>query len=167
MSRTMCTRRTVGSLLVAAAALFVAIPAASAQVFLQQGKKNGVAFVGGGIGLTELAALKAREGEFTLKLVFTLVEGNYLAGVDVAVRDAKGRTVAELANTGPVFMANLPPGTYTVTAKSRKRELTRKVQIGKRLRIEYLRWPSVAKEDYVTAADEPERKPAAARAAKP
>lgn len=167
MSRTICTRRTVGSLLVAAA-LFAAMPLASAQVFLQQGKtKDGVAFVGGGIGLTELAALKAREGEFTLKLVFTLVEGNYLAGVDVVVRDAKGRTVAELANTGPVFMANLPPGTYTVSAKSRKRELTRKVQIGKRLRIEYLRWPSVAKEDFVAAVDEPERKPAAARAAKP
>jgi hypothetical protein len=52
-------------------------------------------------GEAELAALAAREKEFNLKLVFSLVQGNYVADVDVTVSDAKGAKVIERSANGP------------------------------------------------------------------
>ncbi len=58
------------------------------------------------------------------------------------VRDARGTVVLDQADTGPVLLAMLPAGTYTVTATSEGREQVRKVQVGKGMRTEYLRWPA-------------------------
>ena len=75
-----------------------------------------MSFISGGVGENSVAALKAREGEFNLKLVFTLTEGAYLADVGVKITDAGGKTVIEHVTDGPIFMARLPAGTYTVAA---------------------------------------------------
>src|SRR5512146_553785 len=74
-----------------------------------------VPFASGGIGLDSQESLKAREKEFNLKLVFTLVEGNYLSDVDVTIRDAAGRNLLEQVADGPFFLARLPAGTYSVS----------------------------------------------------
>src|SRR5688572_10076755 len=78
--------------------------------------RDGVSFVSGGVGENSVAALRARESEFNLKLVFTLTEGEYLADVGVKISDTAGKTVIEHVTDGPIFMARLPPGTYTVAA---------------------------------------------------
>ena len=101
-----------------------------------------VAYVSGGIGVASQESLKAREQEFNLKLVFTLVEGNYLADVNVAVKDAAGKSVVEHLADGPIFMARLPAGAYAVSATYNGVAQTREVKLGERLRTEYLRWPS-------------------------
>ncbi len=132
-----------GALLLALAA---AGAAAQSQVTLQQGKSGQVSWVAGGTRTAEIDALAAQEQGHALKLIFTLTAGNYLAGVDVKVRDAKGTVVLEQADTGPVLLARLPPGAYTVTATSEGREQVRKVQVGKGLRTEYLRWPATDKD---------------------
>ena len=91
----------------------------------------------------------AREKEFNLKLVFTLVEGNYLADVDVTVKDAKGKTMIRHVADGPFFMAKLPAGTYSVTAVYEGKGQTRKVTVREeKLRTEYIRWPSNPKTDF-------------------
>ncbi|MCE2948347.1 MAG: T9SS type A sorting domain-containing protein [bacterium] len=120
--------------------------AAQPQVTLQQGKSGQVSWVAGGTHTAEIDALAEQEKGHALKLIFTLTAGNYLAGVDVTVRDAKGTVVLEQADTGPVLLAKLPPGAYTVTATSEGREQVRKVQVGKGLRTEYLRWPATDKD---------------------
>src|SRR5687768_12563690 len=56
---------------------------------------EGVEYVSGGIGENAQQQLNERAKDFNLKLVFTLNEGNYIADVNVAVKDAKGRTVVE------------------------------------------------------------------------
>ena len=38
-----------------------------------------IAYITGGIGLTEREQLKALEKDFNLKLMFTLIEGNYIS----------------------------------------------------------------------------------------
>jgi hypothetical protein len=101
-----------------------------------------VPFVSGGIGIAEQEALRAREAEFNLKLVFTLVEGNYVADVRVLVRDGKGGVMIDHLASGPIFLARLPAGTYTIDATYRDRTVTRKVAVDGRLHTEYLRWPS-------------------------
>ena len=110
---------------------------------------SGIAHLSGGIGVAEQESIKAREKEFNLKLVFTLVEGNYLADVGVAVKDGAGKTVLEDVASGPFFLAKLAPGKYTIAATYDGKTVKRNVQVGgKSLRTEYLRWPSNPETDY-------------------
>jgi hypothetical protein len=107
-----------------------------------------VEVIADGVGETAQAGLKAIEGRYNLKLVFTLVEGNYLADVSVAIRDAQGRTVAERVAEGPILMARLPAGTYAVAAAYGGKTVERKVRVGGGLRTEYFRWPSTPGVDF-------------------
>lgn len=108
-----------------------------------------VPHVSGGIGEDEQKSLQAREGEFNLKLVFTLLEGNYLADVSVTVTDAANRKIIEHRATGPFFMAKLPAGQYRIEASHEGKTVARKVSVGARgLRTEYLRWASNPATDF-------------------
>ncbi|MBI4194317.1 MAG: carboxypeptidase regulatory-like domain-containing protein [Betaproteobacteria bacterium] len=111
--------------------------------------QNNVSFISGGVGLDSEERLKAREKEFSLKLVFTLIEGNYVADVGVKVADAAGRTLVEHVADGPFFLAKLPAGSYSVTATHEGRTHSRKVKVAERLRTEYFRWPSNPQTDFV------------------
>jgi hypothetical protein len=116
-------------------ALLIAAPVAAAT-------QSGVSFVSGGIGENSVAALKAREKEFNLKLIFTLTEGNYLADVGVRITDAAGRLVVEHVTDGPIFMARLPAGAYNVQATYNGKAQARKISLGDRLQTAYMRWPA-------------------------
>lgn len=118
------------------------------QVTLDEGKSGAVSWVSGGVNRAEIDVLHSRQKQFPLKLVFTLTTGNYTAGVDVKIANMKGTTVLETSNTGPMLLANLPRGSYTVTAVSEGRSQTRKVEVGERLRTEYMRWKPT-KDDFV------------------
>ena len=112
-----------------------------------------VSFISGGVGIDSEQQIKAREKEFNLKLVFTLVEGNYLADVGVRVTDSAGKTVIETVAEGPFFLAKLPSGTYTVSATYNGKAQTRKVTVGTRLQTAYLRWPSNPQVDLTLAPE--------------
>lgn len=100
------------------------------------------AIVSGGVGIASQEELKSREREFNLKLVFTLTEGNYVADVDVVIRDAAGKTVVEHEAKGPLVLARLPRGTYTISAMYEGRTQSRKVSVGEGLLTAQFRWPS-------------------------
>ncbi len=118
--------------------------------------QNGVSFITGGIGLDSQAHLKAREQEFNLKLVFTLVEGNYVADVGVTIKDAAGKNVVQLVANGPFLMARLPAGKYAVNAVYDGKMQTRQVEVRDgRLRTEYLRWPSKPGVDFPLPQESP------------
>lgn len=117
------------------------------------GAQPAIPFVSGGIGIAEQEALKAREGEFNLKLVFTLVEGNYIADVRVQMKDGKGAVVVDHLAGGPFFLVRLPQGRYEVNATYHGKMETRDVRIGERLRTEYLRWPSDPQTDFPLPAE--------------
>jgi len=99
-------------------------------------------FVSGGIGANEIAELRAKEGQYNLKLVFSLIEGNYVADVNVVLKDAAGRVVAEHFAQGPIFMARLPGGTYSATVTYQGKTQTRSISVGDKLRTEHFRWAS-------------------------
>lgn len=103
----------------------------------------------GGIGDDELQALRAREKEFNLKLVFSLVQGNYLADVDVVVVNERGAAIIERLNTGPILLARLPAGEYNITVSHDGKTVSRKVRIATgRLRTEHVvRWPADPERD--------------------
>lgn len=113
-----------------------------------------VPVISGGVGEDSVARLQAREKEFNLKLVFALVEGNYLADVGVTISDASGKTLAEHVTDGPIFMARLPAGTYLVTARYSGNAQTRKISVrADRLHTDYLRWPGNPQVDFPGPAD--------------
>jgi len=110
---------------------------------------GGIDFVSGGIGEAEQQQLLAHEGEYNLKLVFTLMEGNYVADVKVTVKNSAGQSVVEHVAGGPFFLAKLPAGRYTVSATYEGRTVTRQVRVSEKpLRTEYLRWPSNPETDH-------------------
>lgn len=113
---------------------------------------EGVKYLMGGIGLEAQERFNARTDDFNLKLVFTLEQGAYIADVGVTVKDAQGRTVVEDVADGPYFMAQLPPGRYTIEARYGGKTVTRNLQVGKDgTRVAYLRWPRNPETDVIAA----------------
>jgi hypothetical protein len=114
--------------------------------------RDGITFVSGGIGLDAQEKLQAQSRDYNLRLVFTLAEGNYLADVNVALTDARGKRLLEHTADGPFFMAKLPAGQYTVTATYGGNTQTRRVSVGTRgLSTVHMRWPSNPQTDFVFA----------------
>ena len=79
---------------------------------------EGVAFVSGGIGQSELKTLHGERGLYTL-WVATLAKGSgaYLSDARLrVVREPDRRVVIEHIMAGPWFFAALPPGRYEIVA---------------------------------------------------
>lgn len=105
-------------------------------------------YMASGVGADEVERLKAREKDFNLKLVFTLVEGNYVSDVAVTVKDKTGNPVLVLFSPGPLVLVKLPRGSYVLEATYENNKQTRKVDVRERLRTEYVRWPSNPQTDF-------------------
>jgi len=107
-----------------------------------------VAVLSGGVGAQEQQALAAREKDFNLKLVFSVMQGNYLANVAVIVRDAKGQALMEHVAQGPLLLAQLPAGIYQVSATHDGKTVNREIRVsGGRLHTEHFRWRANPRED--------------------
>jgi hypothetical protein len=103
---------------------------------------SGVRFLAGQVGADSEASIRAAQKDYNLKLVFTLVEGNYVADVNVAINDASGKTVLQQLVPGPFLLVQLPSGVYEVSAAYEGKPSSRKVRVGTGLTTEYFRWPS-------------------------
>jgi hypothetical protein len=89
-------------------------------------------FVNGGIGKEEADALRAEAADYPLELVFTRHADNrdeFIAEVHLTIRDRDGQVIVDQAQQGPIFLARLPDGTYTVTAEYRGETQTRRVAV--------------------------------------
>jgi len=84
-----------------------------------------VCFVSGGISGDEVSQFKARAKEFLFEIVFVqkaVAEDNnrieeYLAEVQLKIKDSKGNIVVDTTTEGPFFLADLPLGKYQITAE--------------------------------------------------
>lgn len=94
---------------------------------------NGIDYMSGGIGAEERAGFEAAKAKFDAHFLFTAErDGEYVAGVKVAVRDHEGRTVFDLRDAGPMLWIQLPAGTYTVEAAYDGRTEKTTVRVGDR-----------------------------------
>ena len=128
-----CRSRRVLALL---GALSLAVPGVglAAEVHHQ----GGIAYVCGGVGATEMQALKAMAPQFNLG--FWMVErprGAYLADIPIRIQ-RQGRTIAEFTAGGPLCFVQAPAGQYTIRGRYKGQERTIKVHTGNR--NAYLRW---------------------------
>ncbi|WP_300156703.1 hypothetical protein [Solidesulfovibrio sp.] len=89
---------------------------------------QGVAYVTGGVGTDERAAMEAMAGAYTLKMEFARSDRAYLGDVAVSLR---GPVATQLTAEGPVLLLQLPPGRYAVTATALGTARTQTVTVGK------------------------------------
>lgn len=118
--------------------VFLASLLIGAQLFAQQ---PAVPFISGGVGETDRAAMERAEGSYNLKLVFTGEEGIYLSGVDVRIRDASGMERLHATSEGPILLADVPAGMYTVEVTAEGKSLSRKVVVDKSMKTQHFRFP--------------------------
>jgi hypothetical protein len=88
-----------------------------------------VPYISGGAGADSREELLAKEKDFNLKIVAADKSGDYLAGVKVVIESAKKAQVLDTTMEGPILLAKLLPGTYTIRASSRGQTLTRTVTV--------------------------------------
>ena len=100
-----------------------------------------VPHVSGGVGGAERDELRAKERDYNLKVVTATTSGDYLSGVPVVIESATNERVLETTMAGPILLATLPPGSYTIRATASGQTLTQTVAIeAQRLRQVDFRW---------------------------
>ena len=101
---------------------------------------NNVKIVSGGIGLEERQTLKAMEKDFNLKIVFAVLQGQYLSNIPLIIQDSNGKEFLSTDSKGPWFMANLPPGNYEIIAIYKNQKKKQTVTVGDKLNIVMFHW---------------------------
>lgn len=117
--------------------------ASAAAEDLKAQQQNDVSFVSGGISNAEQQAIKQMGRDYSLMVTFAIPAGNYLSGGTLQIRDGQGNTVLDVETKGPIFYADLEPGTYTVSAEPLEYEeqrAERTVEIGEDQSAVHFAW---------------------------
>jgi len=78
---------------------------------------TGIAYISGGIGDEEVAALKRHQQAFNLHLLFSKGEvGEAVTNVNVSIYDTEGQLVFRLHESLPRLNIQLPPQRYAIVA---------------------------------------------------
>jgi hypothetical protein len=88
-----------------------------------------VPHMSGGIGSVERDELRTREPDYNIKVITALKSGDYLSGVVIVIESATKEPVLETTMTGPILLARLPPGLYTIKATAGGRTLTQTMTV--------------------------------------
>src|SRR5438105_5672118 len=92
-----------------------------------------VSYVNGGFGQEEAEALRAEARAYPLELTFSRrgegEHAEFVADVHLQIVDASGRLVIDRESQGPIFLAHLPDGQYTISAEYRGRTQSRRVAV--------------------------------------
>jgi len=83
----------------------------------------------GGIGADEANAMRAAASDYSLEMTFAAQTGQFVSGVDVAVKDRVGEVVLQTNDAAPILLADLPAGRYAVEATWEGQTITRNVAV--------------------------------------
>jgi hypothetical protein len=95
--------------------------------------QGSVTYVSGGIGKDESDAMKQAASRYSLAIEMASPAGpraEYVADVKIDIRDQRGATVLNTVSDGPILLANLPPGRYTVSATKNGASQRRDIVVG-------------------------------------
>lgn len=91
---------------------------------------DGITYLCGGVGEDEAAYMKqAAMRDYDLMMTFAERSGNYMANVDVTIRDNRGNIVLETVCDAPMLLVDLPPGSYRLRAEADGRALERSARV--------------------------------------
>ncbi|HTS20977.1 MAG TPA: carboxypeptidase regulatory-like domain-containing protein [Casimicrobiaceae bacterium] len=94
--------------------------------------QGSVTYRTGGIGHEEATAMRRAEASYPLSLEFVgRAEPHnwFLANVEFTIKDHRGNVALRTYSDGPIVLARLPDGRYTVTATDDGKSETRRVDI--------------------------------------
>jgi hypothetical protein len=111
-------------------------------------RQNGITYITGGVGQPESTAMKAVAGRYDLALTFAERDGDFLDHVKVDIVDRHGRNLLDILS-GPILLANLPSGRYTIHAAANGRSISKTVEVAGRQhrRLAYA-WPNSRESEF-------------------
>ncbi|HJW56742.1 MAG TPA: hypothetical protein VJ577_15850 [Burkholderiaceae bacterium] len=81
--------------------------------------ENGFTYLCGGVGESESTQIKQTARNYDMMLTFATRRGNYLADVDVNIKDAKGNALLQTTCDAPIMLINFPKsGVYRISAEA-------------------------------------------------
>src|SRR6202171_2795660 len=95
--------------------------------------QGSVTYVSGGIGKDESDAMKQAASRYSLAIEMASPaspRAQYVADVKIDIRDQRGATVLSTTSDGPILLAKLPPGRYTVNATKNGASQQRDIVVG-------------------------------------
>jgi hypothetical protein len=107
-------------------------PCTPEEIQIEVHADNEVTYVSGGIGSCESQEMRKIAKQYQLELVFvqkTATRESFLANIPVEVTDKKGSYVLDTIAKGPLLLAKMPNGRYTVTATFNGETKTKQVSI--------------------------------------
>ena len=69
------------------------------------------------------------QGRYNLRVTMATNTGQYTIPSEVRIEDHSGKALVATQPEGPIFLAKLPPGEYTVRATAEGTTQTRKVSV--------------------------------------
>lgn len=104
---------------------------------------NGLAYLSGGIGADEAAAMRGMADRYSLRLTFSGKRGEFLADVQSRIYRLDGKQVFAAVSDGPFLYVRLPPGSYRVVASWEGAEKSAQVTVPAKGGVACnLSWPS-------------------------
>jgi len=117
-----------------AAALSTAAVAGAAEIsnLPPEQKQGSIAYLSGGVGAEQRTAIENVARSYPLELEF--VKGakaprEFLSGVKVEIRDSSDHTVLSTLADGPLLLAKLPSGSYSISATNMGSTETKRVTV--------------------------------------
>jgi hypothetical protein len=128
------TKKVYSTLSLLATAMFVTISALAGDLstYLPPTQTHGsITYITGGVGQPESTAMKAAAGRYDLALTFANRKGEFLDHIKVYVIDKRGNRLLDIWS-GPILLANLPDGSYTIYADMDGSPLVKHVNVSAR-----------------------------------
>jgi len=102
-----------------------------------------ITFVSGGVGIDDLNAIQTMRTDYNLSLLFSVQgTGKYVSDVKVSIVNSDGDILLESVSDGPMFLANLKPGRYSVIADREGQVVTKKAIVSAKQRTSLsFTWP--------------------------
>lgn len=94
--------------------------------------QGSITYMSGGIGHEEAMAMRKEERRFPLSLEFirrAKPTDEFLANVDVTIKDHQGKTELQALASGPYLLTDVPDGKYTISADFNGQTKTRNVVV--------------------------------------
>jgi opacity protein-like surface antigen len=96
---------------------------------MQPVQNGNVTFITGGVGIDQRKALESEAGSYNLRITNANRRGQLTTDDTLDIRSSNGHDVISVSGTDPLFYAKLPPGSYTVDARSGNEHKEQKVTI--------------------------------------
>ncbi|REE21490.1 hypothetical protein B0G71_4665 [Paraburkholderia sp. BL27I4N3] len=106
-------------------------------------QNRGIAYVTGGVGQDEVAAMRSVASGYSMRARFSTSTGEFVSGVSVRLSQADGKLIFAATSDGPYLYAQVPPGHYRLSATLNGVERSRRVDIPPRGGVNVaMMWPA-------------------------